>query len=70
MLEDNYVKIFSGTFIIVQLVLDRLESIGIDAVVKDEFPYSANGHQELYVTKEELDYAIPIVDAVKAELEI
>ena len=33
MVDDNYVKIFSGTFIIVQLVLDRLESVGIDAIV-------------------------------------
>ena len=78
MLENNYIKIFSGTFIIVQLVVDRLESIGINGIVKDEsesarlggFGSSFQGYQELYVSKEELEHAIPIVEAVKGELEI
>lgn len=71
MVDDNYVKIFSGTFIIVQLVLDRLESVGIDAIVIEESGGSAShGYQELYVAKEELDHAIPIVESVKAELEL
>lgn len=68
--DDNYIKIFSGTFIIVQLVLDRLESVGIDAVLNDESRINPHGYQELFVAKEELEYAIPIVEAVKAELEI
>jgi hypothetical protein len=74
---DNYVKIFSGSFIIVQLVLDRLESAGINAIIKDEsesgrlagFGASIQGFQELYVGKDEVDLAIPIVDAVNAELQ-
>lgn len=78
MIDNDYVKIFSGTFIIVQLVLDRLDSVGINAIVKDEsesgrlagFVSSIQGFQELYVSKEELDHAIPIVEAVTAELEI
>lgn len=78
MLDNDYVKFFSGTFIIVQLVLDRLESVGINAIVKDEsesarmagFGSSFQGFQELYVSKEELDHAIPIIEAVKAELEV
>ena len=77
MSENDYVKIFSGSFIIVQLVLDRLESVGINAIVKDEsesarmagFGSSFQGFQELYVSKDELDHAIPIVEAVNAELE-
>ena len=77
-MTDDYVKIFSGTFIIVQLVLDRLESVGINAILKDEsesgrlagFGSSFQGFQELYVAKEELDHAIPIVEGVKAELEV
>lgn len=76
--EHHYVKIFSGTFIIVQLVLDRLDSIGINAIVKDEsesarmagFGSSFQGFQELYVSRDQLDHAIPIVEAVKAELEL
>lgn len=70
MVDDNYVKIFSGTFIIVQLVLDRLESVGIDAIVIEGSGSASHGYQELYVAKEELDHAIPIVESVKAELEL
>lgn len=78
MSENNYVKIFSGTFIIVQLVMDRLESVGINAIIKDEsesarmagFGSSFQGFQELYVSKEELDHALPILNAVKSELDI
>lgn len=75
---DDYVKIFSGSFIIVQLVVDRLDGVGIKAIVKDEtesgrlagFASSIPGFQELYVSKDEVDYAIPIVEEVNAELKL
>ena len=77
MTDSNYIKIFSGSFIVVQLVKDRLESAGINPIIKDEsesgrlagFGSSIQGFQELYVSNEELDHAIPIVAAVKEELE-
>ena len=76
MLEDDYIKLFSGNFIIVQLVMDRLESIGINAILKDGSQASIigqgatiQGYQEIYVSKEELDQAVPIAEAVRAELE-
>jgi len=73
---DDYVKIFSGSFIIVQLVLDRLKGAGINAIIKDEsesgrlagFGSAIQGFQELYVNKDEVDYAVPIVEEVNAEL--
>ena len=73
---DNYVKIFSGSFIIVQLVLDRLKSAGINAIIKDEsesgrlagFGSAIQGFQELYVNKDELDLAVAIVEDVNSEL--
>lgn len=76
--DSDYIKIFSGTFIIVQLALDRLESAGINAVLKEEsglgqhsgFSSANSGYQELYVSKDELDYAIPIIEAVKSDLEV
>ncbi len=76
-MENDYIKVFSGTFIIVQLIKDRLESSGINAIIKEEsglgqhsgFSSANSGYQELYVSKEELDYAIPIVEAVKSDLE-
>jgi hypothetical protein len=70
--------VFSGNFIIVQLVLDRLQSIGINAIIKDEsesgrlagFGSSIQGFQELFVNKDELDNALPIVESVKSELKV
>ena len=78
MTDSNYIKVFSGTFIIVQLVMDRLESAGITAVIKEEsglgqhsgFSSANSGYQELFVSKEELDHAIPIIESVKSDLEI
>jgi hypothetical protein len=78
MTDSNYIKVFSGSFIIVQLAMDRLESAGINAIIKDEaglgthsgFTVSNSGYQELYVSKDELDAAIRIVEAVKADLEV
>jgi len=74
---EDYVKIFSGSFIIVQLVVDRLQSAGISAVVKDEsesgrlagFASSIPGFQELFVSSDEVDLAVPIVEEVNAELQ-
>ena len=77
MIDNNYIKLFSGNFIIVQLVLDRLETIGINAILKDGSQSAIigqgatlQGYQELYVSKDELDLAIPVVESVKAELEV
>ena len=77
MLNDNYIKVFSGTFIFAQMVLDRLERVGINAIVKDEsesgrlagFASSIQGFQEIYVSKEELKKAIPIVETAKSEFQ-
>ncbi len=77
MLNDNYIKVFSGTFIFAQMVLDRLERVGINAIVKDEsesgrlagFASSIQGFQEIYVSQEELKQAIPIIETAKSELQ-
>ncbi len=78
MIDSTYSRIFSGSFIIVQLAKDRLESAGISPVIKDEsesgrlagFGASIQGFQELYVSQEELNHAQPIIDALKEELEV
>ncbi len=72
MIESNYTKIYTGNFIITQLIVDKLQEKGISAVVKDEsesgrlagFMASIQGQQELYVNNEELDDAIHIVEEV------
>ena len=76
MSESNYIKIYTGSFIIAQLIVDQLEAIGISPVVKDEtesgrlagFGASVPGYQELYVRKEELDASVPVVENVTSEL--
>ena len=76
-METHYTKIYTGNFIVVQLMITRLEDIGISAIIKDEsesgrlagFGASIQGHQELYVHNDELDKAIPVVETVKMEME-
>ena len=76
MTDSEYTKIFSGNFIIVQLMKERLHDAGISAVIKDEsesgrlagFGASIQGLQEVYVSKEELDRAVPIIAQVEAGL--
>ncbi|MEM5566390.1 DUF2007 domain-containing protein [Psychroserpens sp. AS72] len=76
MSDTSYTKIFSGSFIIVQLALDRLISAGINAIIKDEsesgrlagFGASIQGYQELYVNDEELSQAERIISSIKEEL--
>ncbi|WMI67565.1 putative signal transducing protein [Mangrovimonas sp. YM274] len=77
MSEDNYIKIFSGNFIMVQLMISKLEDVGIEPIIKDEsesgrlagFGSSIQGFQELYVHKDELDKAVHIVESVRSEME-
>ena len=76
--DGNYIKVFSGSFIIVQLAMDRLESAGINAILKDEdglgrhsgFTTTNSSFQEIHVHKDELDLAVPIIEAVNADLEV
>lgn len=77
MLDSNYIKVFSGTFIYAQMIINHLETVGINAIVKDEsesarlagFGSSVQGFQEIYVSKEELTKALPIIELAKSELE-
>jgi len=77
MSDTTFTKIFSGSFIIVQLAMDRLKSAGISPILKDEsesgrlagFGASIQGYQELYVSNDELIQAQAIITNVKAELE-
>ena len=75
--DSNFVKIYTGNFIIAQLIVDKLEAVGIVPIVKDEnesqrltgFPMPSNGIQDIYVNNEELDISVPIVESVTAELQ-
>ncbi|RAJ11885.1 putative signal transducing protein [Olleya aquimaris] len=76
-MESEYIKIFQGNFIIVQLVKTRLEEIGINPVIKDGnesgrlggFVYDTPRVPEVFVHESELKKAMTIVNQVKAETE-
>jgi len=76
-MDSSYQKIYTGSFIIAQLIVDKLEAVGISPVVKDEtesgrlagFGSPIPGYQEIYVNEEELDEAVPIVESVTSELQ-
>ncbi|MFC5195956.1 DUF2007 domain-containing protein [Bizionia hallyeonensis] len=75
-MDSDYKKIYTGSFIIAQLIVDKLDAIGISAIVKDEsesgrlagFGASISGSQDIYVNMEELSEAISVVDSVTSEL--
>ena len=76
-METHYTKIYTGNFILVQLMITKLDDIGISAIVKDEsesgrlagFGAPIQGQQELYVHNDELEKAIPIIEGVRTEME-
>lgn len=76
MTVTNYNKVFSGNFIVVQMIKNRLEREGISPIIKDEsesgrlagFGASIQGFQELYVSNDELTKATAIVQAVNEEI--
>jgi len=75
--ESNYTKIYTGNFIVTQLIVDKLQAVGISAVIKDEtesarlggFGTYNQGLQELYVNNDELDVAVPIVESVTVNIQ-
>ena len=78
MTDSNYIKIFTGNFIIVQRINDALTNVGINAVVKDEsesgrlagFGASIQGEQEVYIHKDEFEKASSILEGIKKELRL
>lgn len=76
-METHYTKIYTGNFIVVQLITDKLAAIDIIPVVKDLtmsgrgaiFGSSIPSEQEVYVNNDELDKAVPIVEAALAEMQ-
>lgn len=77
MSDSEYVKIYTGNYIIVQLIKERLEDIGISPIVKDEtesgrlagFAAALHGQPEVYVHEKELGKAVKVVEAVRVEME-
>lgn len=74
-MESQYSKLYSGSFIVVQLITQNLEKEGITAIVKDEtesarlagFGTPTYGFQELYVHSSEKQKAEAIIESTLAE---
>ena len=74
-MESNYSKLYSGSFIVVQRIVQNLVENGINPIVKDEtesarlagFGSSIYGLQELYIHNFEQEKAEKIVAATLAE---
>jgi hypothetical protein len=75
-METNYEKIYSGNFIVVQLLVSRLEDAGINPIMKDESQIGLSavlvsdyqGMIDLYVNQSELDKANTIVSTTLSEM--
>ena len=74
-MESQYSKVYSGSFIVVQLITQNLEKEGIKAIVKDEtesarlagFGTPTYGFQEVYIHSSEKHKAESIVANTLAE---
>lgn len=75
-METEYIKIYTGDFLTSQRIQQRLEDIGINAVVKNEdesarlagFANPLPSLQDIYVHETELEKAKTVVDAIKSEI--
>lgn len=78
MIDTNFIKIFTGNFIIVQRIVDELKNIDVNAIVKDQTESArlagfgggiVPGFQQIFVHKDELDKSVEIVESINADLE-
>lgn len=77
MQNSNYIKVFTGNFIMAQRIVSNLEKENINAVVKDEeksarlsgFGTSILGQQDLFVHKDELEKTKLVIKCLSEELE-
>jgi hypothetical protein len=77
-MESHYQRIYTGSFVIVTLLVSKLEEVGITPIIKDEtesgrlagFGPSVPGQQQVFVHDDELDKAVPIVEIALAEMNV
>lgn len=76
--DTNYIKIFTGNFLIVQRMVQELQNNGINPVIKDEsesgrlagFGASIQGEQEIYINKDEFVTANMVIENIKKDLQL
>ena len=77
MTDSEYIKIYTGGTIIVQIIKQRLEAEGVNPIIKDEtesgrlagFGATLIGQPEVYVHESETAVAVRIVETVRSEME-
>jgi len=77
-METQYTNIYTGSFIIAQLIQTRLEDIGIEPILKDDFKTGLRAVLvtdyprliEVFVHNDELDKAVLIVQSTLAEMQV
>lgn len=75
--NSNYIKIFTGNFIVVQRIIFDLQKENINAIIKDEtesgrlagFGASVQGQQEIFVNKDEFNKATLILQNISNDIE-
>lgn len=76
MSDSNYTKLYTGNLIIAQRIIQELEDIGINAIMREQNesgldPKIYGGHllQEIHVNKDELEKAVIAVENITSELQ-
>ena len=77
-METHYTNIYTGSFIIAQLIQTRLEDIGIEPILKDDFKTGLRAVLvtdyprliEVFVHNNELDKAVPVVQGILSEMQV
>ncbi len=75
--DSNYIKIYTGEFIIVQRIVSELEKLDISPVLKDQtdsgllpiFGSSNSVFKQVYVHKDEYEKAKSVMDSINLELQ-
>lgn len=76
-MKSNYTKIYSGNRFTAERIEEKLEEVGITAIMKDEsesarlagFAANISGELEVHVHNDELDRAMMIVRAISTQTE-
>lgn len=71
-MTSNYKKIYTGESLIAQQIVTQLRGMGIEAIIKDEaesarlsgFASSMLGQVDLFVNKDEVEKATPVVNKI------
>ncbi|MFH6604897.1 putative signal transducing protein [Maribacter algicola] len=74
-MESNYTKIFTGNSFTAHQIVSHLHGMGIEAIVKDEaesgrlagFATTSAGLVDIFVHKDEVEKAVPIVEKLSDE---